>query len=740
MSRFPYQFFNEFVIRTPFFSHKKFQQTISSKNEITDSELKEICTNLIFQEAIYLASPYLYNELAKWINSEKHFLPKDYQTLKHTILKYYSRMSTRCTPFGLFSGVSLGEFNEEITNKQFVNNPNQTKAGQLIRDTKLDMRFLVSLAQHFMQLPEIRSKLLLFPNNSIYTLGNKIRYVEYQYTGGKRDYIISSAPLSIELQQILELSKEGKTLQQLAETLIDNEITQEEALEFIEELIDNQVLISELEPNVSGKDFLEVIISVLQRIKAEKEMHILISVKNKLTELDQNIGNPVSKYAEIEGLIKSFDTEYEQKYLFQTDLYSESQCVLPNYWKKEIKKGISFLNKINKIQKNNHLKKFKKAFNERFETQEMPLLYVLDAEVGIGYKQDAFTKGLHSYLEDLQLSISKKDQNLHIELSPVYTILNEKLQNALLENQYKIELSDRDFKDFEENWDDLPDTISFLTEIISENKQEKLFLNNSTGSSSANLLGRFCSERSDVQNLSKIITEKEEELNSDCILAEIIHLPEARIGNVIRRPTLRQYEIPYLAQSVLPKENQISVNDLYISLKNERIVLRSKKLNKEVKPYLTNAHNYSSNTLPVYHFLSDLYSQDIRDGLYFTWGGLEHIYKFLPRIEYKNIIISKAQWKVTDKDVVLLEEIISDKDYFLNELSEWREKRKIPALIQWADWDNTLTLNLENYDIARLFVETVKKKKSITIEEFLFNENDDFRREFIFSIYKSERL
>ncbi len=57
MSRFPYQFFDEYVIRTPSFSRRNFQQTISSKDEITDAELKEICTNPIFQEAIYLASP-----------------------------------------------------------------------------------------------------------------------------------------------------------------------------------------------------------------------------------------------------------------------------------------------------------------------------------------------------------------------------------------------------------------------------------------------------------------------------------------------------------------------------------------------------------------------------------------------------------------------------------------------------------------------------------------------------------
>ncbi|MDR6545831.1 hypothetical protein J2810_001879 [Chryseobacterium rhizosphaerae] len=731
MSRFPYIFFAEYVVRTSLFSLKNFREQLN-KDDISDTELKEICNDPVFQEAIYLASPNLYDEINKWLRSEKQFSPKNNQKLKQTILKYYSRMSTRCTPFGLFAGLGLGKF-KEVSN---VVSNDQYSTDNLLRDTKLDMYFLVSLAQHFVQLPEIRNKLLFSPNSSIYKVGNKIRYVEYQYAEGKREYIISSAPLSQELQKILNFSKPGKTIKEIVNILLNEQITKSEAKEFIEELIDNQVLVSELEPNVSGKDFLDTIIIVLNRIEVKKVAEILISIKNKLNELDQNLSYPICKYTEIEELIKSFAIGYEPKYLFQTDLYFKDIFALSPHWKKKLKQGISFLNKITLGQKENEFSRFKKAFYQRFEMQEVSLLYVLDTEIGIGYKQNVSLKGIHPYIEDLIFPVSQKHINKNIELTSVHWVLNEKLQEALLDNQYSIELSDEDFKDFEEKWDDLPDTISIMTEIISDNNQDKLFLNTSTGSSAANLLGRFCSEKSKVQNLTKTITQKEQELRSDKILAEIIHLPEARIGNIVRRPALRQYEIPYLAQSILPMENQIPAEDLYISLKNDKVVLRSKKLNKEIRPYLTNAHNYYTNTLPVYHFLSDLYSQNIRSGLHFNWGGLEYIYTFLPRVEYNNIILSKARWKIVEKDIASLESLLSDKEDFLLELRNWRNKRKIPAWIQWAKFDNTLTMNLQNYDMATIFIQAIKGEKSIIIEEFLYSESDDFKREFIFPMYK----
>ena len=93
---------------------------------------------------------------------------------------------------------------------------------------------------------------------------------------------------------------------------------------------------------------------------------------------------------------------------------------------------------------------------------------------------------------------------------------------------------------------------------MNENQQEKLYINNITGKA-GRLLGRFCSEKSTIKDFVKQISDKELELNPNKILAEIIHLPESRIGNVIRRPQVRNYEIPYLANSTLEKENQISV-------------------------------------------------------------------------------------------------------------------------------------------------------------------------------------
>lgn len=731
MSSFPYQFFDDFIVRIPLFSYKTFMHRLSNR-DISDIELKEIYSDVFFQEAVYLASPDLYRELKKWFSQEKEYSEKDQYRLKNTLLKYFSRISSRCTPFGLFAGVSLGTFNRDIS----ALSERKNAEFKMIRHTTLDMHFLVLLSQYFTTIPEIKEKLLFFPSTTIYKVRNKLRYIEYEYVSGRREYATSTVLLSKELKEVLYFSKQGKTISQIADILVNEDITENEAKEFVEELIENQLLISELEPYVAGVDFLPFLISLLKNKKIIKEYNTLITIQKKLEELDENISNDTQLYREIEDLIKSFQIKYEGKFLFQTDLYYQNKIELPLRWKKELKTGISFLNKITSINKNTYLERFKKAFIERFDQEEMPLLYALDTEIGIGYRQDIIAKGVHPYLANLSIPVFKGKQELNIKQTPIQILLNQKLQEMQFKNTTIIQLTDKDCSDYTENWEDMPDTLSMVAEIISESNEEKLVLQGYRGGSAANLLARFSSEKSDIRNVTKKIAEKEAELNSNYISAEILHLPEARIGNIIRRPILRSYEIPYLAQSILPKENQISVDDLYVSVRESKIILRSKKLDKEVKPYLTNSHNYSINSLPVYHFLCDLHSQNIWPKLQFDWGDMKHLYNFFPRIEYKNIIFSKACWKVNGKEIEKISKIDDDKLKLLKLSNEWRQKRKIPTWVQWVRNDNTLTLNLENYEMLKLFIQIVIKEKVILVEEFLYNENDDFKREFIFPMYK----
>lgn len=181
-----------------------------------------------------------------------------------------------------------------------------------------------------------------------------------------------------------------------------------------------------------------------------------------------------------------------------------------------------------------------------------------------------------------------------------------------------------------------------------------------------------------------------------------------------------------------------------VSIKDNRIILRSKKYGKEAIPCLSNAHNYPSQSLPIYHFLCDLQSQDVKPISSFDWGILESHYDFFPRVDYKDVILSKAKWIVSKKEIETF--LKTDDSQLFEVFTSWRSERNIPRFANWVHFDNTLLLDFDKEICVRLLLKSISKYSKITLEEFLFTEGSIvknkeggfFANQFILSFYKEE--
>ena len=404
---------------------------------------------------------------------------------------------------------------------------------------------------------------------------------------------------------------------------------------------------------------------------------------------------------------------------------------------KDIQQTLIFLNKINPPIGRNNLSQFRENFYKRYEDREMPLLFVLDNELGIGYAGNS-SGDVSPLVDDLAI-LGAPSNTPQI---PIKSILLQRYQQS---SQKIIELTDEEVKGVEAVWNDLPPTFSVICQILQDNDQGRsVYIQSVGGQSAANLLGRFCHLDEKILNHTLNITAKETEINPDVIFAEIVHLPESRIGNILLRPVLRAYEIPYLAKSGVSGQFEIRPDDLYVSVKNNRIMLRSKRLNKEIIPRMSNAHNYSGqNPMPVYHFLCDMQHQNGRTGLGFYWNEAAQQMDYLPRVVYKNCILSQARWMVREKEIKVFIGI-KDDDKLLQKVKEWQVVRNIPDTILLADGDNELYVDLTNLLSIRAWLAVVKKRLTFKLEEFLFNPETAvvhssegvFTNEFIFAFYR----
>ncbi|MEM1337011.1 MAG: lantibiotic dehydratase family protein [Bacteroidota bacterium] len=736
----PYECFPQFVLRTPLLSFAHYEK-LTEGDVVSNDILKEAYSNPLVKESCFLASPTLHYEIEKWISGDLD--SKKEKKLRFSLLKYLTRMSSRCTPFGLFAGCSLGSFHDFTSIKNAKPELNR-------RHTRLDMNYLVALAQDLAKKREIQSQLLHFPNSSIYTSGSQLRYIEYYYVDGRRKHHIVEVDNSHYLQKILKEAKSGAYLIDLISSLESDEISTKEAERFIQDLLDSQLLVSELEPSVSGPEFMNQILEVLKKLKySKKEITFLERIEKELAIIDRRLGNTPKTYIALSEYLKEYPTSFEHKHLFQTDM--ELKTIENNLsWDiaKSLKKGVILLNRITPPTAESNLSKFKEAFFERYEEREMPLSRVLDVETGIGYLQNEVSGDTNPLIDDLVLPVQEDPYKKNsIDHNGIYKILEEKLVACDRSGDQKLVLTDNDFKDFPIDWEDLPDTFSAMVQVIHEGEHEKIRILGMGHSSATNLLGRFCHSDNALNTFTQNIANVEEEMNPDKVLAEIVHLPEARVGNIIMRPSFRDYEIPYLAKSDLNLEHQIALEDLFISIRSNNIVLRSKKMNKEIIPHLSNAHNFHDNALPIYQFLCDMQTQNLRENIYFDFGFLGNNRPFLPRVEYKNLILSEAKWKVKKKDIQHLFSISDGTTILKKEVTKWRKSIELPKYTSLNDGENKILVNFMNMTSLQMFLDIVKNREEFLLSEFLFtkdgivkSDNGAFTHEIITAFYNGKKL
>lgn len=686
-----FKFHSNLIVRTPALPFRP--------ENISEAKLKEICAETWFQEAIYLASPDLYLMSLDWI-AGKVFEKKKEQKLVVSLCKYYSRMMSRCTPYGLFAACSVVEWGDE----------NNVVFNEKTRQTRFDMHFACALAQELIKNPIVKEQLTYYPNTSIYQIGDELRYIEYQYIDGKRMHQISAVTDSEYLQKVLQLSKNGATYTDLIHAIIDDEITTEDAQPFINQLIASQILVHSLEPSITGDNFTKQIINILEKIDDKSIIKLtndLKEIETLIERLDQNGFNQLSDYQEIKGKVKTLNITFEENKLFQTDLFNANLGrEIDSNWQKDIEASLNILNRLTPKKERENLKNFAKRFSARYEEQEISLLQVLDAETGIGYLENSNHNALSPLIENLKLTDNQQDKN--ISWSKIENFFFEKLKTVNEQKQFSIEINEEDLKDLPEaDWSDLPPSLSVMFRVVESEKQcKRILLENCGGSSSINLLGRFAHGNDEISAISKEIAEIEQNMNPDIIFAEIIHLPESRTGNILLHPVFRKYEIPFLGKSSLPIENQILLQDLYISVKSGQIILRSKRLNKIVIPRLSNAHNYSYNALPVYQFLCDLQHQNLRTSFGFNWGVMANKFKFLPRITYENVILEPATWNLTKNDLALI-------------------SNDFPRFMLLVDGDNELLIDWQNPLSIGAFNDAIKNRDGFQLKEFLHEKADE---------------
>ena len=672
-----------------------------------ERELLRVFSSDDFRNTILFASPALYDELKMLLDGEMMSKKRQIK-VRLSLLKYLARMSSRCTPFASMAScgcLTWGDHMEVVTDEFRVER------------FRLDMLYSCVIAQKLSHSPHVRQHLAYCANSTIYRLGNHIRYITQVTHGMGRSFQVRELKLTQPLRWVLKQAKRPISYGKLLSLFCSRfELNHEEAEPFTLNMIDLQLLVSDIDPMVTGGDMLE---HLQNRVGEDNEkwFRCLSTLRQCLASFSSScpVDDNEANHHYIRHLLDQEGVNSNPKYLVQLDLFSKHDVSrVDGLIVRQLRRGLDFLSKVTPDWRNANLEQFKQRFVMRYQDQEVPLLEALDPDVGVGY---VLTQGRIANPLIAGLNLPYRKQQLQTTaLTPLQQIMMNKLSRHDWSTSNCIILTDDDVKHLQPKYGDLPTTMAAMFEILGRTDGGEFLLGDLRfiGSSAANLLGRFAYGDEQINNLVHQIVEAEQESYSDKILAEIAHVPQSRTGNILSRPHLRDFELIYLSNSNLDAKRQILANDLMVSVKADRVVLRSASLNKEILPRLTTAHNYNgTDPTPVYRFLCDLQHQSGRTSLMFMWGGLLST-SHLPRVMYDNIILSRERWTMSRKQLPLIKGKVT-----LHSLHQWAKECHLPRLVSLVAGDNKLLVDTQCVSSVEAMLSELNGDDAFVLEEFI---------------------
>ena len=649
-----------FVLRTPLLPFEAFSRSIQSSGARVLAAQPEVA------DAVYLASPSLVNALAS--DRRERALPK--------LAAYLTRAASRSTPFGLFAGCTVGTL-AETTRLQLRG------ASAYERHTRLDNDYLFALVSALEADTTLRPALRWRPNSSLYRAGGRWRYAEARVDGTLRSYHLVAVEDSDAIATVLNRAVGGATVAELAVPLVDDDVGGDDAAAFIGELIDAQLLVSDLELQVTGPEPLDTLIDRLSgQPAASFAVARLSEVRTVLAKLDAaGPGAPSTEYGRVAALLSDLPAPVEPARLLQVDMIKSAEAAtLGPAVVRELDRAVGVLHRLWRPPEDDELGRFRDAFLVRFEDREVPLTDALDEDLGIAFGSEPLDDMSSPLLAGLDFPPPPGQP-------AAWTARDEflltRVGEALREGAHELRLNEDDLIALAApERPPLPDAIEVMATLLAPSPAAvdggdfRLLVHGVSGPPGARLLGRFCHSDERLHHLVADHLRREEACRPEAVFAEIAHLPEGRLGNILCRPVLRAFEIPYLGGSGASLDAQLPITDLAVSVRDGRVVLRSRRLGREVLPRLTTAHNFGYRTLGVYRFLCALQGQAVAASLRWDWGPLARAPR-LPRVTSGRLVLARAQWTLQGPDLVDL------------------PHERLPRMVVLADGDNELMCDLD---------------------------------------------
>ncbi len=686
--------------------------------------LREILTRQEVLHALYVASPSLEAGIEHWKGDPDS---KKGLQAERALVRYFVRMAARSTPFGLFSGYSVGQIEEKAESTALVLKPRS----HYRLCCRLDFDYLFALTTALRQDPALEMELHYWPNSSLHKIADAWYYTESRMSDTQRTHHLVKIMSDAYLEAVIGAAQNGATVSQLVEAVLkapgEADPSEEEAQQYVLDLVrNNEILVSNFSPLLTGTPPLDDVIAMLESLPSgSAAAAVLRGVRTRISLIERTgLASSPGDYKAITSELEKLPGKFDLARLFQVDMVKPFQeAALGRDVIAELIRGVEILCRLGQTSEPEELKAFRQAFSARYELAIVPLLDALDEESGVGFGASASKNDASPLLRGLRLRGEGENAGWRGRQLGVHETLVRQVVKCLRSGKAELELDLSELNRDTRSAVKLADAFCVMGTLVAASADDlrqgnfEFYLHGSSGPSGGRLLGRFCHADEQIELGVRQHLRQEEHHDPEAVYAEIVYLPEGRIGNVLCRPVLREYEIPYLGRSGAPPDRQLPVSDLLIGIEANNIVLHSRRLQRRVVPRLTNAHGFMNPQLSaVYRFLCCLQHQHGASVPGFSWGALEAL-DYLPRVRVGRSVLAVARWRLSEKEVEAVGKQEGSQRFAA--VQKLRQQRGLPRWVVFQEGDNYLPVDLENALSVDAFVHVLKRgSQAILVEMY----------------------
>lgn len=667
-----------------------------TKDFLSYQDVKKLFEDPLINKAIYIASENLHYSLENDLGKK--------EKLVDSFFKYYVRMCTRTTPFGLFASTEVKEeFDFNISN-------NSSKRSRTCA-IRLDRGWLSKITEKLIEDNDFFMHIKIKSTSS--NLSKEAFLINYNSSQENDTHFkkrwLKKNPLN---KFILETTKNKFVSTKEIFNILTENIP---ILEFntfsesIRNLIKNGFLITNIHSWFSSNtDVLYPLTKILDELDIVSSENEFFKELKEVLNIAKLINNQQLDFPL--DLIKNL--KRKMKKLSESENYLD--CILIEKGNKSYSKsdnsfdlGKDFLEFVglvsNNLENPAYLVDFYNRFLEKYsQGAEVNVLEVIDDNDGIGFP--------NFDLEGERSEISKKvKQNTLNAVNQGDSPID--IQNIYDSFNYSAEKKSK--------YNTLNDSVElFIMDIKTNNFNSKdIYLAPSMASLGiGDSIGRFFNAfgAEDQKIITNIINDQIDisEKNEIIMVSLVSSFPNNQLLDLVPQEIHTKYVCPININCEVSSENIIDLNDVVMSIKSDgSFYFKSIKLKKEIKFVNFSNLNIDHGSL-LYKFLLKL--SENKSPLYCLKDLFYMIkqLKYQPEVRYKNLVITQKSMVVEKKELETDDLLDTIRKYFGSNY------------VYIKEGDNRLLINLENTYQWEIFCNQLNRKDSLELssveEEIIF--------------------